>query len=107
MKKFLISLIIVTFFTPVIAFADGRADYRATCASCHSPYPTGHVEDQKAKILKTTSMKLALSASKMNRDEMIAITEKGKGTMPAYKDKLTKDQIAGVVDYIISAVKKK
>jgi len=107
MKKFWISLIIVTFFMPVIAFADSRADYRATCASCHSPYPTGHVDKEKAKLLKTTSKKLALSASEMNREEMIAITEKGKGVMPAYKDKLTKDQITGIVDYILISIKKK
>jgi mono/diheme cytochrome c family protein len=52
-------------------------------------------------------MKIALSASKMNRDEMIAITEKGKNVMPAYKDKLTKDQITGIVDYILISIKKK
>lgn len=107
MKKIWISLIIVTFLMPVLAFADGRSDYRANCASCHSPYPTGHVDKEKAKILKSTSKKLALSASEMNRDEMIAFTEKGKGVMPAYKDKLTKDQIAGIVDYILISIKKK
>ena len=107
MKKIWIPQILVTFFMPVIAFADGRADYRANCASCHSAYPNGYPDFEKAKAMKVSQKKLALSASEMSRDEMIAITEKGKGAMPGYKDKLAKDQITGIVDYIISAVKKK
>lgn len=107
MKKYWISLVLVTFFMPVIAFADGRADYRANCASCHAAYPNGHPDFEKAKAMKVSQKKLSLAASEMNRDQMIEITEKGKGVMPGYADQLTKDQIAGIVDYIMIVIKKK
>jgi mono/diheme cytochrome c family protein len=107
MNHMLISLILVTFFMPMVAFADGRTEYRANCASCHAAYPNGYPDFERAKALKVSQKKLALSASEMNRDEMIVITEKGKGSMPGYEDKLTKDQITGIVDYIISVVNKK
>ncbi len=38
---------------------------------------------------------------KMNRDEMIAIIEKGKDKMPAFEKELTKEQIAAIIDYIL------
>ncbi len=107
MRKFWISLILVTLSMPAIALADGRSDYRANCASCHSAYPNGYPDFEKAKAMKVSLKQLSLSASEMSRDEMIMITEKGKGVMPGFKGKLAKEQITGIVDYIISAVKKK
>jgi mono/diheme cytochrome c family protein len=107
MKKILISFIVSTLLLPAIVLADGRSDYRANCASCHAAYPNGYPDMEKAKIMKVSQKKLALSASKMTREEMIAITEQGKGAMPGYKDKLTADQITGIVDYILTVTRKK
>jgi len=107
MKKIWMLFVVVTLCAPVIALADGRTEYRANCASCHAAYPNGYPDFEKAKAMKVTQKQLALSASKMTRDEMIAITETGKGVMPGYKDQLTKEQIADIVDYIIAVIKKK
>ena len=37
----------------------------------------------------------------MNRDEMIAIIEKGKDKMPGFEKELTKERIADLADYIL------
>jgi mono/diheme cytochrome c family protein len=58
-----------------------------------------------ARLLKVDPKKLALKGSQMNRDEMIAMTQKGKDKMPSFEKELTQDQIAAIVDYIM-AVKK-
>jgi mono/diheme cytochrome c family protein len=50
--------------------------------------------------------KLALTASQMKREEMIAIIEKGKDKMPAFEKELTREQIIAIVDYILSLPKK-
>ena len=52
-----------------------------------------------AKVLKVDPGKLALRASKMNREEMIAIIEKGRDKMPGFEKELTKEQITDIVDY--------
>jgi mono/diheme cytochrome c family protein len=106
MKIFWIALFIIAGFIPMIAFADGRSEYRANCASCHAAYPDGYPDFEKAKAMKVSLKQLSLSASEMNRDEMILITENGKGAMLGFKDKLTKSQITDIVDYIISVIKK-
>jgi len=107
MKKLLLPFIIVLFVLPTGAIADGRADYRARCAACHAASPMHYPDLEKAWAMKVNPKKLALSASEMNREEMIAITSKGKGKMPGYEDKLTADQISAIVDYILSVTKKK
>lgn len=100
MKKLLISCVLIIFAIPTLAFADGRSDYRARCAGCHGAYPNSHPDWEKAKLLKADVNKLVLSGSALNKAEMIAIIEKGRGTMPSYENELTKDQIAAIVDYI-------
>jgi mono/diheme cytochrome c family protein len=107
MKKILMLVVAVTLVMPVIAFADGRSEYRANCASCHAASPNSPPDMERAKAMNVSQKKLSLGASEMNRDEMIAITETGKGAMPGYKDNLTKQQIADIVDYIIAVTKKK
>jgi mono/diheme cytochrome c family protein len=97
MKKFLISLVFVISSIPVIAFADGKTDFNANCASCHGG--DGRTNARRAMMLKIDPKKLYLKASEMNKTEMIAITKTGKDKMPAFENKLNEDQIAGIVDY--------
>jgi mono/diheme cytochrome c family protein len=100
MKKMLISLVVILFVAPTIAMADGRADYRAKCAACHGATKGSY--PKLARVLKVPPLKLALGASKMNRDEMIAIVEKGKDKMPGYEKELTREQIAAILDYAVA-----
>jgi len=78
---------------------DGRLDYRAKCAVCHGANAFSAM--RMARRLSVNPRKLALMASEMNREEMIAITEKGKGKMPGFAKELTKERIGAVVDYIL------
>jgi mono/diheme cytochrome c family protein len=79
--------------------ANGRIDYRAKCANCHGSNALMTVKT--ARRLGVDPRKLSLMASKMSKDEMIAITEKGKEKMPGFESVLTKEQIAGIVDYLV------
>jgi len=98
MKKILIIMVLFSFTIAATAFADARIDFNAKCATCHR---TNKSILKKAKMLNVEPGKLALMNSKMNREEMIAITEKGKDKMPGFEKEMTKDQITSVIDYII------
>jgi mono/diheme cytochrome c family protein len=49
-----------------------------------------------------TPKKLAFKASELNRDEMIAIIERGRNKMPSFEKELTPEQITDIVDYLIA-----
>jgi cytochrome c5 len=99
MKKILITLVIIMYAIPSIALADVSIDYKSKCAVCHGA--NANLLPKTARQLKVDPKKLALKASEMNKDEMIAIIEKGKDKMPGFEKELTKEQIADIVDYII------
>jgi mono/diheme cytochrome c family protein len=100
MKKLFVTVVMIMFLTPSFANADGRLDYKMKCATCHGAQ--GNLLPKTARLQKVDPRKLALKASNMNRDEMIAITEKGKDKMPGFEKELTKDQITAVVDYVLA-----
>ncbi len=104
MIKLLISLVLIVFATPTIALADGKADYNAKCTACHGG--DARTNTRRAKTLNIDPTKLYLPASQMSKAEMIAIIEKGKDKMPNFEDKLTKDQIIAIVDYVKGLSKK-
>lgn len=80
-----------------------KIDFNAKCAKCHR---ATKALLKTAKSLGVDPGKLALRASKMNRDEMIAIIEKGRDKMPGFEKELTKEQIANIADYIVFLKKK-
>jgi mono/diheme cytochrome c family protein len=84
---------------PAADSPNGRRDYRSKCATCHGSNALMTVKT--ARRLGVDPRKLSLMASKMSKDEMIAITEKGKEKMPGFESVLTKEQIAGIVDYLV------
>ncbi len=104
MKKLLISLVLIVFAMPMIALADGKADYTAKCTSCHGG--DAKTNTRRANMLKIDPTKLYLPASQMSKPEMIATIEKGKDKMPSFEKVLTKDQIIAIVDYVKSLSKK-
>lgn len=88
------------------ARADDSADvYKAKCAVCHAPDGSGNsVMGKKlgAKDLRSDEVQ------KKSDAELNDVITNGMGkTMPAYKDKLTADQIKGLVVYIRDLAKKK
>ncbi len=104
MKKLFVTLILVLFTAPTICLADGASDYKAKCAACHGA--KANLLPKTARLLKADPKKLALKASQMNREEMIAITEKGKDKMPGFEKEMTKDQITSIIDYVMALRKK-
>jgi mono/diheme cytochrome c family protein len=104
MKKLLLPIFFVGFILPAMALADVKADYQANCTKCHGG--SAKTNARRALLLKVSPQKLYLPASEMTREEMIATIEKGKNQMPAFEDKLSKDQIAAIADLVKSAKKK-
>jgi mono/diheme cytochrome c family protein len=100
MKKHLIIFILLLFATPALAIFDGKAIYNANCAGCHGA--NGNVQTEKARALKMDVRKLALKASKKNKEEMTAIIENGKGAMPNFKNELSKEQTRAIILYIMA-----
>jgi mono/diheme cytochrome c family protein len=105
MKKFFVTFILVLFAVPTVGLADGGSDFKTKCAACHGA--GGNLLPKTARLLKADPKKLALKASELNREETIAVIEKGRDKMPAFEKELTKEQITDIADYIIAFKNKK
>ncbi len=103
MRTMSVIVALFLFALPALALADGKSDFDAKCARCHTG--DARTVTKRANILKIDPKKLALQASDMNEAEMIAIVEKGKNQMPGFENELTKEQIQAVVDYVRSQKK--
>jgi cytochrome c6 len=78
-------------------FAEAGADYKAKCAACHGA--EGHGDTTMGKNLKIRDFASA-DVQKQSDAELTDIITKGKGKMPAYDGKLSKDQIGDLVKWI-------
>jgi cytochrome c6 len=78
-------------------FADGGADFKAKCAACHGA--TGAGDTTMGKNLKLRDLGSA-EVQKQTDAELTTVIDKGKGKMPAYDGKLTKEQVSDVVKFI-------
>jgi cytochrome c6 len=84
-------------------FADAGGDtFKAKCAACHGA--TGAGDTTMGKNMKLRDLGSA-DVQKQSDDELTAIIAKGKGKMPPYDGKLTKEQIGDVVKFIRSLKK--
>jgi cytochrome c6 len=76
---------------------DAAALYKTKCAACHGADGSGNTAMGKAFKLRD----LGSSEVQAQTDaQLVAITSDGKNKMPAYKGKLTDEQIKGIVGYI-------
>ena len=78
-------------------FADSAADFKAKCVACHGA--TGAGDTTMGKNLKLKDLGSS-DVQKQSDDELTTIITKGKGKMPAYDGKLSKDQIGDLVKYV-------
>jgi cytochrome c6 len=83
-------------------FADGAADFKAKCAMCHGA--TGAGDTVMGKNLKLRDLGSA-DVQKQSDEELTTIISKGKGKMPPYDGKLSKEQVSDVVKFIRSLKK--
>jgi cytochrome c553 len=94
MKKLLLAVLFLALLVPSMSFAADLAtdaNFKAKCAACHGPNGEGK------PAMKIAPLKDAASKSD---DELTKAIENGTTTspkMPAYKDKLTPDQIKTLV----------
>ena len=92
------AVILLAAFIAVPVFAQAPGDlYKAKCAMCHGA--DGLAATTMGKNMKILSFKdpKMLSASD---HQFIVSTKDGLNKMPAYKGKLTDQQIKDVIDYI-------
>jgi mono/diheme cytochrome c family protein len=87
----------------------GRADdtaalYKSKCAMCHAADGSGDTPTGKA--MKVTDLR-SDEVQKKTDAQLIEATTNGKAKMPAFKGKLTDDQIKDLVKYIRELAKKK
>lgn len=94
----LVLAILAVIIAPMHLFAaDGAAVYKAKCASCHGPDGKGETSIGKSMKLKDLGSADVQKISDADLDKTIA---DGKGKMPAYKSKLSADEIKALVSYI-------
>ena len=79
--------------------ADGAAVYKAKCQMCHGP--NGDASSSMAKSMGLKPLNSA-DVQKTSAADMTALVTNGKGKMPAFKGKLSDDEISAVVTYVKS-----
>jgi len=101
MKNALKAILAVLMFTLVFStwsLADSGADtFKSKCAMCHGP--DGKGQTTMGKTLNLRDLGSAEVQGQSDADLTNTITN-GKGKMPKYDGKLTKDQIGDAVKYI-------
>ena len=97
LKYAAIGCLAASIVTPAFAANLGADTYKAKCAMCHGTDGLGTTPTGKA--MKAASFKDP-KIVKAPDSELIAAVTNGKTKMPAYKGKLTEDQIEAAVAYI-------
>jgi cytochrome c6 len=97
-----ISLIVLA-AAPAVWADDAATVYKSKCAMCHGP--DGKGDTPTGKAMKVTSL-VGEDVQKKTDAQLIEITTNGKNKMPAFKGKLTDDQIKDLIKYIRSLAKK-
>jgi cytochrome c6 len=101
-EKTVLALVIMFIFGAAVR-ADGAGDFKAKCAMCHGADGAGSTATGKALKVRD----LASPDVQSQTDAQLAdIVTNGKNKMPAYKGKLTDDQIKGLVAYVRGLAKK-
>ncbi len=96
-------LICMALLVSTCAGAESVADnYKTRCAPCHGDKGAG--DTMIGKNLKLRSLASA-EVQDQSDQQLDAIINHGKGKMPAYDRKLSRDQIAAIVRYIRSLKK--
>ena len=101
--KLILAAIPVAFVFGAAARADGAGDFKAKCAMCHGADGAGSTPTGKA--LKVRDLGSA-DVQGQTDAQLNDIVTNGKGKMPAYKGKLTAEQIKELVGFIRSLAKK-
>jgi cytochrome c6 len=91
------------FNAPVRAQNDGAGLFKAKCAACHGADGSGNTSVGKSMKIRDLH---SADVQKQTDAQLTDIITAGKGAMPAYKGKLTDDQIKQLVGYVRELAKK-
>jgi mono/diheme cytochrome c family protein len=80
-------------------FAGARANFKKNCEPCHGPEATGGLVKVDNKQIKVPSLK-AEHAIKHPDDKLIKMITNGEEDMPAFKDKMSQQEIADMVRFV-------
>lgn len=76
----------------------GRAVYTANCGRCHGADGAGHT--RMAEMVEPPDMSDPAWQRGRSTSRMVASVANGRGQMPAFKKKLSKQDIAAAVAYV-------
>ncbi len=94
MKRLALAVVLAA---PLVASAeDGLTVYFTRCSSCHGPEGRG----------KATFAIPTLVGSKLSQAEMEKVVADGRARMPAFKTKLTPDEIRAVAAFVHGGLRK-
>jgi cytochrome c6 len=99
--KFVSMLLIAALAIPVASYADASPDsassYKSKCAMCHGADGAG--QTPTGKSMKVRDLRSA-DVQKMSDADLMKVIADGKGKMPAYKAKLSSEEIQALVAFI-------
>ena len=80
-------------------FASAKANYQKHCEACHGPDATGGLVKVEKKQIKVPSLK-AEHALKHTDEQITKMVTNGEEEMPAFKDKMSAQEIQDMVRYV-------
>jgi quinol---cytochrome c reductase cytochrome c subunit, bacillus type len=80
-------------------FATARANYKKNCDACHGPEATGGLVKVEKKQIKVPSLK-AEHALKHTDEQLTKMITNGEEEMPAFKEKMSAQEISEMVRFI-------
>ena len=80
-------------------FAAARANFTKNCEPCHGPNAEGGLVKVEKKQIKVPSLK-AEHAKKHTDDQIAKMITNGEEEMPAFKDKLSPQEISDLVKFV-------
>jgi len=85
--------------SPVDEFATARANYQKNCEGCHGETGEGGLVKVENKRIKVPSLK-ADHALKHTDEQITKMITNGEEEMPAFKDKMSTQEISDMVKYV-------
>ena len=79
--------------------ATARANYEKNCEACHGDQGVGGLVKVENKQIKVASLK-SDHAIKHTDDQLVKVITGGEEEMPAFKDKLSQQEIADLVRFV-------
>jgi len=95
MRK-LVVVSILLLLAPAL-FADSTATFKAKCAMCHGQDGAG--QTSMGKTLKLRDLG-SVEVQKLTDEALAKIISDGKGKMPAFKTKMSGDEIGAMVTFL-------